>query len=119
MTHLPLLIVQFCSNMNLYFYTFVHQIKDHLSYRTTFSGPGGCTFIAGFTVPVLFFSSPLLYWQQIYNNLDMSHILIFPHLCNICCCNILRLCIYCNDWSKILSRSSDGKQQHGGSHKNK
>ncbi len=39
-----------CSKMALHFYTFVPVMKNHLSHKTTFCGPGGLSLIAGFTV---------------------------------------------------------------------
>ncbi len=38
------------TNNVLHFYTFVPQIKDYLSYKTTSCGPAGWSYITGFTV---------------------------------------------------------------------
>ncbi len=46
----PLMRDYFCNNMVLHFYIFVPQMKDHLSYKTTFCGPVGWSFVTGFTV---------------------------------------------------------------------
>ncbi len=37
----PLTRYHFCNKMAIYFYTFVPQMKDHLSYKTIFCSPMG------------------------------------------------------------------------------
>ncbi len=60
----------FCSNMALHFYIFVPLMIDHLSYKTTFYGPMGWSFVTVFTV--------LEFYENIDADYKFVHNILFP-----------------------------------------